>query len=89
MHLISQMGLSDEVTAYSRTKTAGQTSSPCNASPFPRTCTAICVDLLFGSHAQLRALAEVYCSADAGRPFVNAFVVAWVKVMELDRFDLR
>ena len=53
------------------------------------TWTATRVDLIFGSHAQLRALAEVYGSADAGRQFVDAFVAAWVKVMELDRFDLR
>lgn len=44
-------------------------------------------DLAFGSHAQLRALSEVYASADGLEPFVRAFVRAWVKVMELDRFD--
>jgi len=52
------------------------------------TWTATRVDLVFGSHAQLRALAEVYGSADAGRQFINDFVAAWVKVMELDRYDL-
>jgi catalase-peroxidase len=46
------------------------------------------VDLIFGSHAQLRALAEVYASADAKEKFVADFVNAWVKVMELDRFEL-
>ena len=46
------------------------------------------VDLVFGSHAQLRALAEVYASADAGERFVTDFVAAWTKVMELDRFDV-
>ncbi len=46
------------------------------------------VDLIFGSHAQLRALAEVYASADAERKFVDDFVVAWNKVMNLDRFDV-
>ena len=50
--------------------------------------TATRVDLIFGSHSQLRALAEVYGSADAGRKFVEDFVAAWVKVMNLDRFDL-
>jgi catalase-peroxidase len=45
------------------------------------------VDLVFGSHAQLRALAEVYGSADAQQKFVQAFVAAWNKVMNLDRFD--
>lgn len=46
------------------------------------------VDLIFGSHSQLRALAEVYGSADAQKKFVQDFVAAWTKVMELDRFDL-
>lgn len=47
------------------------------------------VDLIFGSHSQMRALAEVYASADAQEKFVRDFVAAWTKVMELDRFDLR
>ena len=47
------------------------------------------VDLVFGSHAQLRALSEVYASDDAKEKFVKDFVAAWVKVMELDRFDLK
>jgi catalase-peroxidase len=46
------------------------------------------VDLIFGSHSQLRAFAEVYGSADAKEKFVKDFVVAWAKVMNLDRFDL-
>ena len=46
------------------------------------------VDLLFGSNSQLRALAEVYGSSDAQKKFVNDFVAAWNKVMNLDRFDL-
>jgi catalase-peroxidase len=50
--------------------------------------TATRVDLVFGSNSQLRALAEVYGSADAQGRFVNDFVAAWCKVMELDRFDL-
>jgi catalase-peroxidase len=50
--------------------------------------TATRVDLVFGSNSQLRALAEVYGSADAGGKFVQDFVAAWVKVMNLDRFDL-
>jgi catalase-peroxidase len=45
-------------------------------------------DLVFGSNSQLRALAEVYASADAGKKFVYDFVAAWNKVMNLDRFDL-
>jgi catalase-peroxidase len=51
--------------------------------------TATAVDLVFGSHAQLRALAEVYAAADGGERFVHDFVAAWAKVMNLDRFDLR
>lgn len=50
--------------------------------------TASRVDLIFGSHAQLRAIAEVYASSDSKQKFVQVFVKAWVKVMELDRFDL-
>ncbi len=46
------------------------------------------VDLLFGSNSQLRALAEVYACADAQEKFINDFVAAWTKVMNLDRFDL-
>jgi catalase-peroxidase len=46
------------------------------------------VDLLFGSHSQLRAISEVYASDDAQKKFVKDFVAAWTKVMELDRFDL-
>lgn len=50
--------------------------------------TATRVDLVFGSHSELRALAEVYASADAGEKFVKDFVAAWNKVMNLDRFEL-
>jgi catalase-peroxidase len=46
-------------------------------------------DLVFGSNAQLRALAEVYASADAEKQFVRDFIAAWTKVMNLDRFDLQ
>src|SRR3954468_11659846 len=51
--------------------------------------TATAADLVFGSHSQLRALAEVYASDDASDKFVRDFVAAWDKVMNLDRFDLR
>ena len=50
--------------------------------------TATRVDLVFGSDSRLRALAEVYASSDAAKKFVNDFVVAWDKVMNLDRFDI-
>jgi catalase-peroxidase len=46
------------------------------------------VDLIFGSHSQLRALAEVYACADSKEKFVKDFVAAWTKVMDADRFDL-
>jgi catalase-peroxidase len=46
------------------------------------------VDLVFGSNSQLRAVAEVYASADSKAKFVKDFVAAWGKVMALDRFDL-
>jgi len=51
--------------------------------------TATRADLIFGSHSELRALAEVYASDDAKEKFVKDFVAAWTKVMELDRFDLK
>jgi catalase-peroxidase len=50
--------------------------------------TATRVDLIFGSNSELRALAEVYACDDAKEKFVHDFVAAWVKVMNLDRFDL-
>nr|WP_319565347.1 catalase/peroxidase HPI [uncultured Rhodoferax sp.] len=51
--------------------------------------TATVVDLVFGSNAQLRAVAEVYAASDAQAKFVHDFVAAWTKVMNLDRFDLK
>lgn len=51
--------------------------------------TATVVDLVFGSNSQLRGLAEVFASDDSGEAFVNDFVSAWTKVMNLDRFDLK
>ena len=50
--------------------------------------SATAVDLLFGSNSQLRAIAEVYAGSDAQQKFVSDFIAAWVKVMNLDRFDL-
>src|SRR6185437_15519250 len=46
------------------------------------------VDLIFGSNSELRAIGEVYACEDGGEKFVNDFVAAWTKVMNLDRFDL-
>ena len=51
--------------------------------------TATRADLIFGSHSELRALAEVYATKDAKQKFVTDFVKAWSKVMDLDRFDLK
>jgi catalase-peroxidase len=51
--------------------------------------TATRTDLAFGSNSQLRAISEVYASADAGEKFVRDFIKAWTKVMNADRFDLR
>jgi catalase-peroxidase len=50
--------------------------------------TGTVADLVFGSNSQLRALAEVYASSDANTAFVQDFVAAWTKVMNLDRFDI-
>ena len=47
------------------------------------------VDLIFGSNSQLRAIAEVYATEDSKTKFVNDFISAWIKVMNLDRFDLK
>ena len=51
--------------------------------------TATAVDLVFGSNSQLRAIAEVYAQSDNKEKFVDDFIAAWTKVMELDRFDLK
>jgi catalase-peroxidase len=50
--------------------------------------TATPVDLVFGSHAELRAIAEVYAADDGEEKFIEDFVKAWTKVMRLDRFDI-
>ena len=51
--------------------------------------TASRVDLVFGSNSILRAIAEVYASSDSSKKFVDDFIAAWTKVMNLDRFDLK
>ena len=63
-------------------------ASPCDRKTNEVTWTGTRVDLIFGSHSQLRALAEVYGCNDAQQAFVRDFVAAWNKVMNLDRFDL-
>jgi catalase (peroxidase I) len=57
-------------------------------STWPRRLTGTRVDLIFGSHSQLRALAEVYACADSNEKFMKDYVAAWTKVMNADRFDL-
>lgn len=51
--------------------------------------TATRADLIFGSHPELRAVAEVYASSDTKQKFANDFIKAWTKVMELDRYDIK
>jgi catalase-peroxidase len=51
--------------------------------------TATPVDLIFGSHSELRAIAEVYAAEDGKQKFLNDFVKAWNKVMMLDRFEVK
>ena len=60
----------------------------CDRRTGERKWTGTRIDLLFGANAQLRAVAEVYASADAREKFVRDFVSVWSKVMNLDRFDL-
>ena len=71
-----------------RWQPAGEVLEGVDRSSGERRWTATVADLVFGSNAQLRALAEVYAGSDAQGRFVNDFVAAWTKVMELDRFDL-
>jgi catalase-peroxidase len=69
-------------------KSVGDTFEGCDRKTGKVRWTGTRVDLVFGSNSQLRALAEVYASADAKEKFVKEFVAAWTKVMNLDRFDL-
>jgi catalase-peroxidase len=81
--------LLDMSTAWNpQTTEADLFEGRCRKSGEPRW-TGTRVDLIFGHHAVLRALSEVYASADAGQKMVEDFVKAWVKVMNLDRFDVK
>ncbi len=71
------------------TATSGETFEGRDAATGEPRWTGSRADLVFGSNSELRALAEVYASDDAREKFVRDFVAAWVKVMNLDRFDLR
>lgn len=82
------VNLLDLGTAWTATDESGSTFEGRSLAGGDVTWTASRVDLVFGSNSELRALAEVYAGDDAQEKFVRDFVAAWVKVMELDRFDL-
>jgi catalase-peroxidase len=80
--------LLDMGTTWHPTSDAAETFEGRSRAKGDLTWTASRVDLVFGSHSELRALAEVYACDDAKETFVHAFVAAWDKVMNLDRYDL-
>jgi catalase-peroxidase len=82
------VNLLDMGTAWSATAEDAGSFEGRDVSTGKLTWTGTRVDLVFGSNSELRALAEVYASDDAREKFVHDFVAAWVKVMNLDRFDL-
>ena len=79
----------DMGTAWAPTSDAAETFEGRDRASGAQKWNASRVDLVFGSNSQLRALAEVYAQADNAGKFVRDFAVAWAKVMELDRFDLK
>ena len=82
------VNLLDQDTVWSATSESEETFEGRNHATGAVTWIGSRADLVFGSNSQLRALAEVYASDDSQSKFVSDFVGAWVKVMELDRFDL-
>jgi catalase-peroxidase len=82
------VNLLDMRTSWKATSDAKRVFEARDAATGATLWTGTRVDLVFGSNSQLRALAEVYGSSDAGETFVRDFVAAWTKVMNLDRFDL-
>ncbi|MBE7454538.1 MAG: catalase/peroxidase HPI [Kofleriaceae bacterium] len=82
------VNLLDMGTAWQRSATPGVLEGRDRKTGAPRW-TATIADLVFGSNAQLRAIAEVYASSDGQAKLVHDFVAAWHRVMNLDRFDLR
>jgi len=82
------VNLLDMGTAWTPVSEAAEVFEGRDRATGERKWTATRVDLVFGSNSQLRAIAEVYASADAEGKFVRYFVAAWNKVMNLDRFDL-
>jgi catalase-peroxidase len=82
------VNLLDMDTEWSPTSGAADTFAGRGRKTGQANWTASRVDLVFGSNSELRALSEVYASDDAREKFVEDFVAAWDKVMNLDRFDL-
>jgi len=82
------LNLLDMGTVWKPTSESQETFEGCDRVTGELKWTATRADLIFGSNSELRALAEVYGSADAGEKFVKDFVAAWNKVMNLDRYDL-
>jgi catalase-peroxidase len=82
------VNLLDMSTVWKAVSEAGDLFEGCDRATGELKWTGTRVDLVFGSHSQLRALAEVYASDDSKEKFVRDFVAAWTKVMNLDRFDL-
>jgi catalase-peroxidase len=82
------VNLLDMGTAWKPVSEAGEVFEGRDCATGELKWTGTRVDLVFGSNSQLRALAEVYASSDAENKFVNDFIAAWNKVMNLDRFDL-
>ena len=82
------VNLLDMSTEWQPTAEDEEVFEGCDRTTGQRRRTGTRVDLIFGANSQLRALAEVYGSADAGEKFVHDFIAAWNKVMNADRFDL-
>jgi catalase-peroxidase len=82
------VNLMDMGTAWTPSASAGNVYEGRDRATGQVRWTATAADLVFGAHSQLRALAEVYASDDGKEKFVQDFVAAWTKVMNLDRFDL-
>ena len=83
------VNLLDMSTAWKASDTGNEVYAGVDRKTGEQKWTATRADLVFGSHAELRAVAEVYGSADGEKKFVKDFVAAWDKVMNLDRFDVR
>jgi len=83
------VNLLDLSTTWTATSDAGKVFTGSDRASGEIKWTGTRADLIFGSNSELRAIAEVYACGDAGEKFVNDFVAAWTKVMNLDRFDLK